>query len=64
MCPASSQAVTCAMVVDEISKSRALVGSADCAEHIKKVLKMQLQQLEQVATVVQKGEACVVDGDP
>ena len=60
--PVSSQTVACAMVIDEIEKSRALVASSDCAEHTKKVLKMQLTQLEQVAAVVQKGEGCVVDG--
>jgi len=59
----AAPAPTCAAVIDEITKSRALVAAAACDEHTKKVLSMQLQQLEQVSTVVQKGEDCVVDGE-
>ena len=58
---ASGQA-TCAMVLAEITKSRTLVAASDCSPHTRKVLEMQLLQLEQVATVVQKGEGVVVGG--
>ena len=54
--------VTCAMVLAEIEQSRASVAAVACSEHIKKVLKMQLQQLEQVASIVQKGESVVIQG--
>jgi hypothetical protein len=59
--PASGQA-TCAMVLAEITKSRTLVAASDCSAHTRKVLDMQLLQLEHVATVVQKGEGVVVGG--
>jgi hypothetical protein len=50
------------MVLAEIAKSRERLAAADCSEHTRKVLEMQLLQLEQVATVVQKGEGVVVGG--
>jgi hypothetical protein len=53
---------TCAMVLAEITKSRTLVAASDCSPHTRKVLEMQLLQLQQVATVVQKGEGVVVGG--
>ena len=50
------------MVLAEIATSRARLAAADCSAHTRKVLEMQLVQLEQVATVVQKGEGVVVGG--
>ena len=61
VCARSGRA-TCAMVLAEIAKSRERLAVADCSEHTRKVLEMQLLQLEQVATVVQKGEGVVVGG--
>ena len=53
--------ITCAMVITEVKKSRAVLVSASCSMHTKKVLEMQLAQLEQVATTVQQGESVVID---
>ena len=53
---------TCALVLQEIAKSRSVVTNADSSAQTKKFLTMQLQQLEQVVTIVQKGESLVIDG--
>ena len=53
---------TCAMVFQEIAKSRSVVTNADSSAQTKKFLNLQLQQLEQVVTIVQKGESLVIDG--
>lgn len=60
-CADNNKRVTCAMVLAEIAKSRSVLACVE-STHIKKVLSMQLLQLEQVATIVQKGESVVVEG--
>jgi hypothetical protein len=50
------------MVFQEIAKSRSVISNADNSAQTKKFLNMQIQQLEQVVTIVQKGESLVIDG--
>ena len=54
--------MTCAQVLVEVQRSRGAVEAAE-SPHTRKALMLQLEQLEMVCNVVQKGESLVVDGE-
>ena len=54
--------MTCAQVLAEVTRSRGAVEAAESA-HTRKALMLQLEQLEMVCNVVQKGESLVLDGE-